>query len=81
MIIVCIEDCDHCDVYKELHPEFDIIQLPRKGVPSKGKTLELKKALFKLKFDCKFPALINDELTELTPKSELWSEIKGYYED
>lgn len=75
MIIVGIEGCKKCHIYKDLHPEYKYIELKREIKASTFEILEIKKALKNLGFDFLFPVLLNDDLTELTSCKILEKEI------
>jgi len=78
MIIVGLFGCDDCKEYFKLHPKYTYVELKRdvKHI-STPEILSIKKALTKLKFDMKFPALLNDDMTELTPRNILVQELKN----
>ncbi len=69
MIIIGLEDCADCKSYSKDHPDYEYIELPKRGTKSSDRIREIKKALTKLKFDKEVPALLNDDLTELTLRS------------
>lgn len=76
MIIVGIEGCHLCHVYKDLHPEYTYVEIKRDRKPSEPYILSIKRSLRRLGFDFHFPVLLNDEMTKLIPAKVLIKEIK-----
>lgn len=78
MIIIGLEDCDACHAYRDLHPDYEFVELKKnKEQDVELRACEIREIIFKLGFDGKFPALLNDSMTELTPRSVLIKELQS----
>ena len=63
MIIISLEDCNGCMIFKQRHPELRVIEIPRSCEGDKT-CQNIKKILSK--FDVKeFPVVMNDGLTQV----------------
>lgn len=76
MIIVGLQNCDMCHVYKDLHPEYEFVEIPINEKKSTDLVRGIKKALFRLGHDGKFPVLMDDHFKELTPMETLRKELE-----
>lgn len=77
MIIIGLEGCIDCDKYAAIHLDYKYIELSKKKkTKSTPEIIAIKKALTKLKFDNKFPVLLNDSKTILVPRKQLMQELK-----
>jgi len=77
MIIIGIEGCKNCHVYKDLHPEYMYVEIKRGVKFSSPDILIIKKRLRRLGFDFHFPVLLNNQMTELISSKVLMKEIKS----
>lgn len=63
MIVIGLEDCPGCKIFKEKHPELKYLEVPRKADPKDKSMLNIKKSLGRLNIT-KFPAIVNDGFTQ-----------------
>ena len=63
MILVGLEDCCGCKLFRTKHPELRYIELPLNEKQDTPHTKALRANLARLKLD-KFPILLNDGMTK-----------------
>ena len=70
MIIITLENCKPCHDLIAKYPNVKYIELPRRIENADKDMFELKKRVGQLGIR-EFPALVNDEITEVLPLSAL----------
>ena len=75
MIVVGLQGCTDCIKYYNIHPEYTYVELRKGETKSSPEILKIKKALGKLNFDRKFPALLSDDMKTLIPRQKLMQEL------
>lgn len=64
MIIVGLENCDTCKVFKQRHPDIPYVEIPRKMSGNKDdKVRQIKLMTGKYKLNV-FPLIIEDDLSD-----------------
>ena len=79
MIIISLEGCHNCEIFKSRHPELRVIEIPRSCEGDKM-CQNVKKVLNK--FDVKeFPVVMNDGLTQVLTMESIDPEFAKLQEE
>lgn len=79
MIIVSLEDCPSCEIFKDRHPEWTVIEIPRSCDGDK-KCQNIKKILGKYNVQ-EFPVVMNDGLTQVLAMENIDPEFAKLQKD
>lgn len=79
MIIISLEDCSNCNIFKSRHPELRVIEIPRSCEGDKT-CQNVKKVLLKFNVE-EFPVVMNDGLTQVIPLENIDPEFAKLKED
>jgi len=70
MIIIGLESCASCKIFKEKYPNLPYKEVPRKVAEGDTQSINLKKRVSALGIT-EFPALVNDGMTKVLPLTML----------
>ena len=80
MYIISLENCPGCNIFKQRHPELQVIQIPRNSTHMSKDLLPVKKALYRLGVK-EFPVILNNSFTAVIPLKEVDPEFAKSMED